>query len=400
MGSGCADTDSHPGCSSKRLHPLAAGRYRDLHIPVQRKMSSREEDQIQAIGKFRPLEKDVVQAVDFWGGACRGPPGGRAVRKKKKKRDFFSEEFYLERQSSGDFKRVFHKVTASGKRVDFDCDHSPRQQSLDPRHNLNVDSPEAVSHMMETVAYLVNTVFLFCQGLLAGVALLHLYLTFQSRDDAFFLKVYAPSAGQVRRMFFLLSVASFVGACEKLSHEHRNRDTWRRRSVSERFEIVLFCGLYLVSLLFTLLSTPTDDDMYHTNEFERESNPEWFVTAVGTDTFTGEEEARSMGGDWKGKLYRWRVYVVVRFLCALVSWILLCKDLHRDLSRGRQYKVQLVSSVAELDRANARFLRMCGRGMEELDVKQIEELRRLQYIGLSESDMMLSRMNPASNLFN
>ena len=362
----------------------------------------RSHDAIDEVRAWKASAKDVVHEggdpereskrfADFLGTRAGGDTGRRASRQKKKKRDFFSEEFFLERKSSGHFKRVFHKVNAAGKRLDLERDTA--EQSLDQHLSPNVDSPEAVSLMMETVAYLVNTVFLFCQGLLAGVALLHLYLTFQSQNDALFLKVYAPSAGQVRRMFFLLSVASFVGACEKLSHEHRNRDTWRRRSVSERAEIVLFCGLYLVSLLFTLLSTPTADDMYHTNMFEKDSNPEWFVAATERTTRTTDDRAFD---DWNVKLSRWRVFVVVRFLCALISWILLCKDLHRDLSRGRQYKVQLAALTADLDAANMRFLRMCGRGIEELDANQLDELRRLQLIGLSESDMMRSRMNSAT----
>ena len=79
--------------------------------------------------------------------------------------------------------------------------------------------------------------------------------------------------------------------------------------------------------------------------------------------------------------------------------MLLCKDLHRDLSRGRGYKTECQALTGELDTANKRFVRMCGRGMDDLNVRQLEELQRLQYVGLAASNRMLERIhNPESNL--
>ena len=42
---------------------------------------------------------------------------------------------------------------------------------------------------------------------------------------------------------------------------------------------------------------------------------------------------------------------------------------------------------------------MCGRGMDALSVRQLEELQRLQYVGLAQSNRMLDQIrNPDSNL--
>ena len=103
--------------------------------------------------------------------------------------------------------------------------------------------------------------------------------------------------------------------------------------------------------------------------------------------------------DWVAMLARWRWYVGARFVAAMLGWVLLCKDLHRDLSRGRGFKTEAQELHGELTQANKRFVRMCGRGMDDLSVRQLEELQRLQYVGLAQSNRMLDQIrNPDSNL--
>jgi len=298
----------------------------------------------------------------------------------------------------------------------------------------------------------VNTVFLFCQGLLGGVSLLHLYLTFQSKDNAFFLKVYSPSSGEVRRMFFILSVASFVGACEKLSQVETDHASWKLRSGKEKAEIVGCCVMYLCALILTLMATPVADEMHFTYAKEGDwgeqygTGMEWYCGVIersgktcaevhayranpnppagftGTVKCTYINEDHGDAGvcpsskfidtsdgadttgdpvydDWVAMLAGWRWYVAFRFGAALLGWVLLCKDLHRDLSRGRNYKTECQELSAELATANRRFVRMCGRGMDDLNVRQLEELQRLQFVGLAQSNRMLERLhNPDSNI--
>ena len=147
----------------------------------------------------KPVKRFLQKQKTYGDVMARDAPTAKimALRKKKRKGQYFNEAFFKEKASSGRFRRVFHKLDRAGHRVDLE--EAAERAAARAARRGDPDSPEAVGRMMETVAYLVNTVFLFCQGLLAGVALLHLYLTFQTTSDERFLSVYSQTAGQARK---------------------------------------------------------------------------------------------------------------------------------------------------------------------------------------------------------
>merc|ERR1711861_120901 len=96
-----------------------------------------------------------------------------------------------------------------------------------------------------------------------------------------------------------------------------------------------------------------------------------------------------MGGSddsWKDALLsspdfdldEWKLTSEVRCVFSLLGWALLCKDVHRDLSRGRDELIVSHDLRAQIAVNTRRINNLCGRHLEDLTYSQLQELRRLQ----------------------
>merc|ERR1711871_676377 len=106
-------------------------------------------------------------------------------------------------------------------------------------------------------------------GLLAGVALLHIYISQKPvRTDTFFA-VYGPVAGETQRMFYILSTLSFVGASEKLHKELADTRGWARKSLFDKSLTCTIFSLYLVALFFTVCAMPHEAFVSHSKTIHK-----------------------------------------------------------------------------------------------------------------------------------
>ena len=153
------------------------------------------------------------------------------------------------------------------------------------------------------------------------------------------------------------------------------------RQPSEKAELVLYVFLYAFSLGFTLICGPEADNMYNTYaSYTRDikgtdADPDgWLAILKGDKTFD---------------IKFWKVFAILRFVVSTLGWFLLCKDIHRDLSRGRNRVNKLGDATAKQEALVLRISQLCGRNLGKLALDDIKELRNLQKTGLEESNIQI-----------
>lgn len=224
-------------------------------------------------------------------------------------------EYYLESVATGRFKRILTKLDENGNLL-YGAPEASEKDDYDP---------ESLRQIMNVVDYLISSFFLVCEGILTGAALLESIIVFQVADERMFLQIYSPIALELRRLFYFLSVLSFVGACNKLEAEYENKKQWVSRGSRERSELFLYVFFYLLCLFISLISGPHADEMANTYVLRRDQGSGWLDELLLSPTLN---------------LNTWRNLVVCRFLFSTIGWLLLCKDIHRDLYRGRMSRLR------------------------------------------------------------
>ena len=102
-------------------------------------------------------------------------------------------------------------TTGRFRRVGYDKLEEERIEADAQQAKENIDPTEKLEQRMGVVSEVSFTVFLLCQGILAGVAATHAFIiaTTSGKD---FLALYCPMSNAIRRMFFFGCIISFVGA--------------------------------------------------------------------------------------------------------------------------------------------------------------------------------------------
>lgn len=106
--------------------------------------------------------------------------------------------------------------------------------------------------------FLFLAVFQFAQGLLAGLALLHLFLVSSITAFGTFTSVYQPLSNESRRLYFLLASLGLSSAIETFLREVENKELWATLSPMQKIRILTTCFLYLTACGFSLGMMPTD----------------------------------------------------------------------------------------------------------------------------------------------
>jgi hypothetical protein len=97
-------------------------------------------------------------------------------------------------------------------------------------------------------------VFQFCQGLLAGLALLHLIVSLQIATTADLKSSYSGVAEGCRQVFYCLTTIAFTGAVDRITHAEENvdgsKDRWRERAVHDKALEICIALLYVKDSLY------------------------------------------------------------------------------------------------------------------------------------------------------
>ena len=270
----------------------------------------REDVEAQRVALNSSETISFVQSLQEFGNAIATDYFGGSVKSQAQAGKSGFTEYYLESVSTGRFKRIVTKLDGNGHAV-----LQGKRESAKEEHN-----PENLGQIMNVVDYLISSFFLVCEGVLTGAALFESIIVFQVADERTFLQIYSPIALELRRLFYFLSVLAFVGSCDKLEAEYCSKKQWAARGSRERSELYFYVFFYLLTLLISLVAGPHADEMANTYILRQGDGSRWIDELLGSSTLN---------------LTTWRNLVVSRFVFSMIGWLLLCKDIHRDLYRGR-----------------------------------------------------------------
>jgi hypothetical protein len=157
---------------------------------------------------------------------------------------------YVENMATGRFKKVHMGRLGYSRLVDHDSEESINESSL--------TGPDIMENSTHSITALVAGVFQFAQGLLAGLALLHLFLVSSITAFGTFTAVYQPLSNESRRLYFILSSLGLTSAIETFLRETENKELWNTLSPMQKIRILMCCLLYLMACGFSLAMMPTD----------------------------------------------------------------------------------------------------------------------------------------------
>ena len=160
---------------------------------------------------------------------------------------------YVENMATGRFKRVHMGRLGYSRLVDNDADEDGSERSL--------TGPDLMDNATHSITALVAGVFQFAQGLLAGLALLHLFLVSSITAFGTFTTVYQPLSNESRRLYFILASLGLSSAIETFLRERENKELWNTLSPMQKIRILMCCFLYFVACGFSLLMMPTDSQI-------------------------------------------------------------------------------------------------------------------------------------------
>ncbi|GBG34882.1 Hypothetical Protein FCC1311_111052 [Hondaea fermentalgiana] len=276
------------------------------------------------------------------------------------------EEVFVEDAVGGRFQRVLYDLDETGRRVRTKGRRVAEEE-------VSEYSPQRLRSLMDQLEYVLEGIFMVGQGLLSGGSLFQLIVVTQLNDAETLLSIYGPLASEVRRMFFFLSVFSFVGVCDKLTAERNQKLNWAERSPSERVEMLAYWAMFSCCLVTSLLTWPYVDEITAAFEAYTSSEPGTFVVA----------------SDFERTTRTWELAICLRFGFAALGWLLVCKDTNRDLLRGRKRFAKIDQYEREIEAGREQLARFTGKQLDGVPLDDLEALQRTLSTGLEEVRLQL-----------
>jgi len=249
---------------------------------------------------------------------------------------------------------------------------------------INIEQGDASGHSY--AALFLRGLFLLFQGMLAGFNFIS--VSYLVLDDSSLLTTYQASANEVRRLSFILSTLAALGAVDNLmslvSRSNRpslsggDSSTYGKNLIiRENRSAFLFavsaCGLYIASLVLTVLLGGTDILIYYKFGVD-DGVTDWVVSAMANHS---------------ADIASWRTYVAIRIAVAALGWACSCylvwKDLLSKDGRGHEL-VRLQAVIAEWKH---RVALMEGNSLEEIDSPTLRKLVAIQGLGYERTNAAL-----------
>uniref|UniRef100_A0A6U5VPB5 Transmembrane protein n=2 Tax=Guillardia theta TaxID=55529 RepID=A0A6U5VPB5_GUITH len=109
---------------------------------------------------------------------------------------------------------------------------------------------------LDLIAALIASSFIFCQGILGGIGIIHFYLIVHT-DQRSFLRSFSPIADDTQRAFLFLSSVALVGALDKFSKDQMAG--WMLRGRYQFWLDMFLIASYTICFITNLVCTPLDD---------------------------------------------------------------------------------------------------------------------------------------------
>lgn len=241
-------------------------------------------------------------------------------------------------------------------------------------------------------AMFLQGLFLLFQGMLAGFSFIG--VAYINLDDATFVEVYQSTANDVRRLSFLLSSLSTLGALDVVFSlatrqsrpslsSHDNYGSYGANLVRGeiRYSYTLAmasCLMYFTTLVITLVLSSTDTIIYY------------YFGYSGTDVTDGSWVASALSSAANAShITTWKTLVPIRIATAVLGWLCSCLLVWRELlaKDGRGHELSRLMGVISAWRNRAAELE--GEGIEELDAPSLRKLQALQALGYERTNAAL-----------
>eukprot|EP00743_Colponemidia_sp_Colp-15_P007662 GILK01008292.1.p1 GENE.GILK01008292.1~~GILK01008292.1.p1 ORF type:complete len:416 (+),score=59.41 GILK01008292.1:60-1250(+) len=216
------------------------------------------------------------------------------------------EVVYVETLLTGKFRRVLQPTGYVRLAVDEEED------DYDPQKEEKLQL-EKLSTAVQRLTSSLQVGFWFCQGLLSGLAVLHIYLVWSPANQTAFLAFYSPIARGIGQLFYIFSTISLVGSLQRFSMERAAARKWRTQSLAaprlpadkaRYFFVVVSLLCFLVCFLCCLANWSFDQILYHKNAYLGS----WWVSSPPDGTFNARQSV-------------WTALSLLRLLSASLGWI-------------------------------------------------------------------------------
>jgi hypothetical protein len=234
---------------------------------------------------------------------------------------------FVENLKTGKFSKIFDNqlVIANKKATDYT-----------PISQLSVE--KKVYLRLESWLKRLHRIFILAEGLLAGMALLHIYLVFWSNDNEEFIPVYARLSRVIAGMFHILVMISLIGSIHTLMSEYRHYkhisstvvdyDTEKHRLP---YYVAWFCSIcYSICMIITIFNAMFVNKMY----YEDQRDP----------TFS-----QSIDGQFSSEMSTWAFLCVLRALLIIVVWIVINSQTYWNVGTMYAMKIEEIERRALLE---------------------------------------------------
>ena len=253
---------------------------------------------------------------------------------------------YVESATTGRFRRV--RMGRLGYRQLGMSDGDDMDQ--------NASGPEVMTHFTDNVNAFTATVYGFAQGLLAGFALLHVYIANMFDDRSRFLEVYWPLAGESRRLFFFLTTIALTSAYDLYLRESSKRDLWQVLPAPKKIRVYLILFFYFIALLSSLLAMPIDNSIAKLGRNGMYSTP-----LLSDEAIT-----------------QWNVYEWIRGVSCVAAWVLVCFGIHEENQNGRRFMSHCKYLNGEIVKKQRRLDNVSGKQLQYATPDELEEFLNIQ----------------------
>jgi hypothetical protein len=254
---------------------------------------------------------------------------------------------YVESATTGHFKRLRTSRLGYNLLSTGDADEGDEFEN----------GPEVMTHFTDSVNAVTAAFYQFAQGLLAGLALLHVYVTQMFSDNETFVNVYWPFASETRRLFFILTTVAFAAAYDLYLRESSRKDLWQVLPIMQKLRVYVILFLYFLALLSSLFVMPIDN-------------------ALSTLGKQGQSKAGALLVD--AKIYEWNVHEVIRAVCCILAWTLVCIGIHEENQNGRRFMAHCKYLNNQIQQQKLRLDKVSGKQLQHATPEELDDLLAVQ----------------------
>jgi len=274
---------------------------------------------------------------------------------------------YVESASTG---RFFKYATDTSETLSTAKDNKKSKLLMNVVVNEE-DFEKSREAAMERLERLMYSGFLVLQGVLAGYSGETVYEAYSGDNAKEFVAEYGALANETRRLYYIMTTICFVGAMNDFSRVRHNTEEWRKRSGTEKIELVFLVVCYMAALVFSLIAGVSDIEFYY---------------------YTVEDRMQFSDAELEEKVSAWKIYNLGRFLSCVIGWFVVCRVQHRNSARAADAVRESYNLSEALETSHRRIAQLTGVKLDKMSREELLELVSMQRNGLEQTEHVLENL--------